>query len=158
MEYQKVINLLDNTTNQLTKFRTKNWVEINDDSCRTHNVNSQSGLCNYSDVYILVSGTLTVPNTGIAANPNIRKIIVIKNYTPFTDCISEINNTQIDNAIYIDIIMSVYDLIEYSDKYSKTFGILWQYYRDDLFLNKNGDIADFPADNNNSAFLKLKQK
>ena len=124
MEYQKVINLLDNTTNQLTKFRTKNWVEINDDSCRTHNVNSQSGLCNYSDVYILVSGTLTVPNTGIAANPNIRKIIVIKNYTPFTDCISEINNTQIDNAIYIDIIMSVYDLIEYSDKYSKTFGIL----------------------------------
>ena len=150
MEYQKVINLLDNTTNQLTKFRTKNWVEINDDSCRTHNVNSQSGLCNYSDVYILVSGTLTVPNTGIAANPNIRKIIVIKNYTPFTDCISEINNTQIDNAIYIDIIMSVYDLIEYSDKYSKTFGILWQYYRDDLFLNKNGDIADFPADNNNA--------
>ena len=150
MEYQKVINLLDNTTNQLTKFRTKNWVEINDDSCRTHNVNSQSGLCNYSDVYILVSGTLTVPNTGIAANPNIRKIIVIKNYTPFTDCISEINNTQIDNAIYIDIIMSVYDLIEYSDKYSKTSGILWQYYRDDLFLNKNGDIADFPADNNNA--------
>ena len=167
MEYQKVINLLDNTKNQLTKFRTKNWVEINDDSCRTHSVNSQikfktsmlrSSLCNYSDAYILVSGTITVPNTGIAANSNIRKIIVIKNYTPFTDCISEINNTQIDNAIYIDIIMSVYDLIEYSDKYSKTSGILWQYYRDDLFLNKNGDIADFPADNNNSAFLKLKQK
>ena len=167
MEYQKVINLLDNTTNQLTKFRTKNWFEINDDSCRTHSVNSQikfktsmlrSSLCNYSDAYILVSGTITVPNTGIAANSNIRKIIAIKNYTPFTDYISEINNTQIDNAIYIDIIMSVYDLIEYSDKYSKTSGILWQYYRDDLFLNKNGDIADFPDDNNNSAFLKLKQK
>ena len=165
MEYQKVINLLDNTTNQLTKFRTKNWVEINDDSCRTHSVNSQikfktlmlrSSLCNYSDAYILVSGTITVPNTGIAANSNIRKIIAIKNYTPFTDYISEINNTQIDNAIYIDIIMSVYDLIEYSDKYSKTSGILWQYYRDDSFLNKNGDIADFPVDNNNSAFLNLK--
>ena len=88
MEYQKVINLLDNTTNQLTKYRTKNWVEINDDSCRTHNVNSQikfktlmlrSSLCNYSDAYILVSGTITVPNTGIAANSSIRKSIIIKN-------------------------------------------------------------------------------
>ena len=167
MEYQKIINLFGNKPNQPTKFRTKNWIEINDESRGMFNTNSQikfktsmlrSSLCNYSDAYILVSGTITVPNTGIAANSNIRKIIAIKNYTPFTDYISEINNTQIDNAIYIDIIMSVYDLIEYSDKYSKTSGILWQYYRDDLFLNKNGDIADFPADNNNSAFLKLKQK
>ena len=69
MEYQKIINLLDNTRNQPTKFRTKSWVEINDESRRTYNTNSQirfnnsmlrSSLCNYSDAYILVKGTITV--------------------------------------------------------------------------------------------------
>ena len=64
----------------------------------------RSSLCDYSDAYILVSGTITVPNTAAAAaNPNNRKNIVIKNCAPFTNCISEINNTQIDNAKDIDI-------------------------------------------------------
>ena len=102
MEYQKIINLLDNTSNQPTKFRTKNWVEINDQSGGTNNVNNQmkfktsklrSRLCDYSDAYILVNATITVPNTGTAANPNNRKIIIIKNCAPFTNCISEINDT-----------------------------------------------------------------
>ena len=69
MEYQKIINLLDNATNQPSKFRTKNWVEINDDSHGTYNTNSQIkfktpklklSLCNYSDAYILVKGPLTI--------------------------------------------------------------------------------------------------
>ena len=69
MEYQNIINLLDNTRNQPTKFRTKKWVEINDDSRGTYNTNSQiefknsmlrSSLCDYSDTYILVSGTITM--------------------------------------------------------------------------------------------------
>ena len=68
------------------------------------------------------------------------------------------NNTQIDNAKDIDIVMPVYNLIEYSDSYSKTFGSLWQYQRDEPFLDVNGAIADFPADDNNSARLNLKQK
>ena len=94
MEYQKIINSLENTPNQPTKFRTKNWVEINDYSHRTYNINSQikfktsiirSSLCDYSDAYIIVSGTVTVPNKGEAANP---KNIIIKNCAPFTDCIS----------------------------------------------------------------------
>ena len=63
----------------------------------------RSSLCDYSDAYTLVSGTITVPNTAAAANPNNRKNIVIKNCAPFTNCISEINNTQIDNAKDIDI-------------------------------------------------------
>ena len=72
MEYQKIINLLDNTPNQPTKFATKNWVEINDESCGTYNTNSQirfktsmlrSSLCDYSDAYMLVKGTITVINT-----------------------------------------------------------------------------------------------
>ena len=79
MEYQKTINLLGNTPNQPTKCRTKSWVEINDDSHGTYNVNSQIkfkssmlslSLCDYSDAYKLLSETITVPNTGEAANPN----------------------------------------------------------------------------------------
>ena len=69
MEYQKIINLLENTTNQATKFRTKNWIEISDDSRGTYNTNIQikfktsmlgTSLCDYSDAYILVSGTITI--------------------------------------------------------------------------------------------------
>ena len=75
MEYQKIINLLDSTSNQPSKFRTKNWVEINDESRGTYNTNSQikvkttmlkSGFCDYSDVYILIKGTITVSNTAAA--------------------------------------------------------------------------------------------
>ena len=73
MEHQNIINLLDNTANQSTKFRTKNWVEINDDSRGTYNTNSQikfkiemlmSSLCDYSDAHILVSGTKTITGAG----------------------------------------------------------------------------------------------
>ena len=73
MEYQKIINLLDNTPNKPTKFRTKNWVEINGDSHGTYNTNSQikfktsmlrSSLYDYSDAYILVSGTITITGAG----------------------------------------------------------------------------------------------
>ena len=73
MEYQKIINFLDNTPNQPIKFKTKNWVEINDDSRRTYNTNSQikfrtstlsSSLCDYSDAYILVRGTITITGAG----------------------------------------------------------------------------------------------
>ena len=78
-------------------------------------------LCDYSDAYILIKGNISVNNTaaeGTAKN-NINKKI-FKNYTPFTNCISKINNTEIDNAKDIDIVMSMYNLIEYSDNYSKT--------------------------------------
>ena len=69
---------------------------------------------------------------------------------------SEINNTQIDNSKDIDIVMPMYNLIEYNN-YSKTSGSLWHYYRDEPFLD-NGAIADLPGDNNNSALFKLKIK
>ena len=75
MRYRKTINLLDNTTNQPIKFRTKNWFKINDDARGTYNITSQikfknltlkSSLCNYNDVYILVIGTITI--TGVEDN------------------------------------------------------------------------------------------
>ena len=137
MEYQKIANLVDDTPNQPSKFRTRNWVEMNDELRRAYNVNSQikfkttmlkSSLCDYSDAYILVKGTINVNNTaaaGVLANNNDRKVI-FKNCAPFTNCISEINNTQIDNAKDIDIVMPMYNLIENSDNYAKTTESLWQ--------------------------------
>ena len=105
-----------------------------------------------------VSGTITVPNTGTKANPNSRKSITIKKFAPFTDCISRINNTQINNAKDTDVVMPMYNLIEYNNSYSKTSGSLWQYYRDEPALDANGVIIDFPANDNNSASFKFNKK
>ena len=144
MEYQKIANLIDDTSNQPSKFRTKNWIEENDESRETYNVDSQikfkttmlkSSLCDYSDAYILVKGTITI--TGAGADAAARQAderdegVAFKNCAPFTNWISEINNTQVDNAKDIDIIMPMYNLIEYSDNYAKTTGSLWQYFRDE---------------------------
>ena len=115
MEYQKIINLLDDTSNQQSKFRTKNWVEINDESTGTYNTYSQtkfkttmikSSLCDYSDAHILVKGTITVNNTAadVAAN-NINKKVAFKNCARFANCIFKINNTQVGNAKNIDVVM-----------------------------------------------------
>ena len=88
-------------------------------------------------------------STSNSTKLKIRKNTVIKNCAPFTNSISEINNVQRDNAN--DIVMPMYDLIEYSNNYSKTFECLWQYYRVEPFLESNGAILNFPAKNNNSA-------
>ena len=69
--------------------------------------------------------------------------IIFKNCALFTDCIREINNIQVDNAKYINIVMPMYNLIEYRDDCSKTFGSLWQYCEDIPAVNNNGDIVDF---------------
>ena len=100
MEYQKITNLLDNTPNQPTKFRRRNWVEINDESRGMYNTNSQiklktsvlrSSLCDYSDDYVLVSGTITVAEV-VAGEGNRNIQVVFKKCAPFTDCINEIIN------------------------------------------------------------------
>ena len=127
--------MLDNTSNQPSKFKTKNWVEVNDESRGTYNTNSQikfkttmlrSSLCDYTDAYILVKGTITVPNIAAADvdASNANKKVIFKNFAPFTNCISEIKNIQVDNAKDIDKVIPMYNLIEYSDNYSKTSGTL----------------------------------
>ena len=134
----------DNKSNQPSKFRTKNWAETNDESRGTYNVNSQikfkttmlkSSLCDYSDAYILVKGTITIQGAGYDAATRQAderdKGVIFKNFAPFTNCISKINNTQVDNAKGIGIVMPMYNLIEYSDNYTKTSESLWQYYRDE---------------------------
>ena len=95
----------------------------------------RSNLCDYADAYILVKGTITITGAGDddAAKrlDEINKCVIFKICAPFTKSISRINNTDIDNAQDIDIVMPMYNLIEYSDNYSKTSGSLWQYYKDD---------------------------
>ena len=160
MEYQKIANLIDDTPNQPSKFRTRNWVEINDESRGAYNINSQiklkttmlkSSLCDYSDAYILVKGTISGTNTDAAAN-NTNKKVIFKNCAPFTNCISEINNTQIDNAKDIGIVMPMYNLIEYSDNYAKTTGSLWQYCKDIPARYANNIIEEFTGGNTTNSF------
>ena len=143
MEYQKIANLLDTESNQTSKFRTRNWVEINDESRGTYTSNDikfktimlRSNVCDYADPYIFVKRTITITGTGNddAAKQfdEKNKGVLSKSCAPFTKCISRINNTDIDNAEDIDIVMPMYNLTEYSDNYSKISGSLWQYCKDD---------------------------
>ena len=92
----------------------------------------KSSLCDYSDVYILVKGTITVNNTASAdadAN-NTNKKVIFKYCAPFTNCISEINNTQVYIVKDIDAVMPLYNLLEYSPTYAKTLNSLWKYCKD----------------------------
>ena len=133
MEYQKIVNLLNDTSNKPSKFRARNWFEINDDIRGACSPNKQiktamlrSSLCDYSDAFILVKGNISVNNTagvGAAANKT-NKIVIFTNCAPFTNCKSKINNTQIDNSECIYKVMPMYNLIEYNDNYSKTSGSL----------------------------------
>ena len=145
MEYQKIANLLERrASNQPSKFRTKNWVEIIDESRGGYTTGSdikfktamlRSSLCDYADAYILVKGTITITGAGDGAASRgadeRNKSVLFKTCTPFTKCISKMNDTKIDNAQDIEIVMPMYNLIEYSDNYSKTSGGLWQYCKDE---------------------------
>ena len=116
MEYQKMANLLDTESNQPSKFRTRNWVEINDESRGTYTSND-----------IRFKTTIAgAGNDGAAKQTDKRdKRVTFKNCAPFTECISRINNTELDNAQDIDIVMSMYNLIEYSiiiQKHHEVYG------------------------------------
>ena len=142
MEYQKTSNMLNDASNQPSKFRTRNWVEINDEARCIYSPNKQinfktsmlrSILCDYGDVYILIKGNLTVNNTAEAgaAADNTNKKVKFKNCAPFTNCISKINNAQIGDAEYIDIVMPMYNLIVYSDnqKHLEAYGNIVKKYQ-----------------------------
>ena len=115
---------------------------------------SRSSLCDYSDAYIFVSGTITV--AALSAGGENNKIqVVFKNCAPFTNFLSERNNAQIDNTKDMDVVTPMYNLIEYSNNYSKTSDGLWQYYRDEPALTDDDALDNFPG---NSALFKHKQK
>ena len=122
--------MLDNTQNEPSKFRTRNWVEINEESREAYKASNQikfkssmvkPNLCDYSDTYIFVSGTITFHGAGVDdATKRVderNKGVIFKSCAPFTECFSIINTTEIDNAKNIDVVMPIYNLIECSDNY-----------------------------------------
>ena len=148
MEHDKINNLLlseDNESKQLSKFVTREYVEVNSLS-NAYNENKsirfktpmlRSNLCDYSDAYLLVKGTITVTATGVNNNANNirdkRNIpVILKINAPFVSFITRINVELIEDADDLDIVMSMYNLSEYSKNYRKTIGSLYIYYRDEL--------------------------
>ena len=153
MEYDKINNLLpseDNESEQLSKFVTREYVRVNglsntydeNKSIRFKTPMLRSNLCDYSDAYILVKGTITV--TALGANNGANNIrdkknrpLILKNNAPFFSCITRINGELIEDADDLDIVMPMYNLLEYSRNYRKTIGSLYDYYRDELTNDSN---------------------
>ena len=132
MKFQKIANFLDTTSDDkdLPRFVTKKWIEVYDQSEGNYNVNKEiriktsmlrSDLCDFSDAYIVVKGTITLTKTDRIRFIDIRnRFLAFKNNTPFTNCISKINNVLIDKAVDLDVVMPMYNLLEYSVNYRKT--------------------------------------
>ena len=173
MEYGKINNLLlseDNESEKLSKFVTREYVRVNSLS-NTYNENKsirfktpmlRSNLCDYSDAYIIVKSTITETDPGAnnGAN-NIRdkknRPLILKNNAPFVSCITRINGKLIEDADDLDIVMYMYNLLEYSKNYRKTIGSLYNYYRDEL--SDDADDNNFASINVvNSEGFKYKNK
>ena len=148
MEYQKIKNLVDNIPDKVPRFITKKWIEVLDQSGETYNTNKQmrfktsmlrSDLCDLSDAYIVVKGTVTV-SADERYRDEMNRQVILKNNVPFISCISKINGVLVENAEDLDIVMPMYNLLEYSKNYSKTSASLWNYYRDELAVATNDNI------------------
>ena len=130
MEHQKILNLLDEAND--SKFVTRKWNIVNNQSNANYAGNKiinstevlKSNLYDYKDSYILVKGNITV-----TAVPETQS--AFKNSAPFTKCIIKIDGTTIDNAEELDLVMPLYNLIEYSSNYSETTGSLQFYSKDE---------------------------
>ena len=185
MEYDKINNLLLSEDNEsevskanranemsekLSKFVTREYVRVNSLS-NSYNENKsirfktpmlRSNLCDYSYAYILVKGTITV--TVLGANNGANNIrdkknrpLILKNNAPFVSCITRINGELIEDADDLDIVMPMYNLLEYSKNYKKTIGSLYNYYRDELTNDGNDNNFDNRNVVNSEAF-KYKNK
>ena len=148
MEYDKINNLLDSESENLSKFVTRSYVKVNSLS-NTYNENKsirfktsmlRSDLCDYADAYILVNGTITVAGNQPRDRQNIP--LILKNNAPFVSCITRINNELIEDADDLDIVMPMYNLLEYSKNYRKTIGSLYNYYRDELNDDANNNVVN----------------
>ena len=159
MENQKIIDLLNKDDIDSKHFATKKWYIINDENHTNYGVDKDTGannpdtikydtrvlkpnLCDYADAYILVDGTIRAGG----ANANTR--LALKNCVPFTKCNLEINDEHVDTAENLDVVMAMYNLIEYSDNYQDSSATLYQYKRDE----PPADIANNLAINNSSSF------
>ena len=163
MENQKIISLLDKSDTNSKHFATKKWYIINDENNTNYGVNKDTGannpdtikydtrvlkpnLCDYADAYILVG---TIKGTG--GNANTR--LALKNCAPFEKCNLEINDEHADTAENLDIVMPMYNLIEYSDNYQDSSATLYQYKRDEP--PEADHITDLTANNSSSFKYKV---
>ena len=161
MENQKIINLLNKSDTNSRHFATKKWYIINDENNTNHGVNKDIGagapdtikydtrvlepnLFDYAEVYILVDGTIR------SATAN---ALVLKNCAPFTKCNLEINDKHVDMAENLDIVMPMYNLIEYSDNYQDSSATLYQYKRDEP--PEADAVTDLTANNTSSFKYKI---
>ena len=164
MENQKIINLLDKIDTDSKHFATKKWYVINDENNTNYGVNKDTGannpdtikydtrvlkpnLCDYAEAYILVDGNIR--GTGVDNNTR----LALKNCAPFTKCSLEINDEHIDTAENLDIVMPMYNLIEYSNNYQDSSATLYQYKRDEP--PEANAIDDLTVDNSNSFKYKV---
>ena len=110
-------------------------------------------------MHMIVKGTITAVSQTTAAPNNVNKKVIFKTCVPFTNCISRINNAQVDDAHEIDVVMLIYNFIEYSETYSKCSAILWQYCREKLAVDGKGEIVDLTVANSiTDIFFKLKKR
>ena len=125
METQKIVSLLNDSDNESSRFVTGKWYIVNDQNNGQYGRGNENdstikfetkvikpNLCDYSDAYILVTGGIKVED--IAANTN----VAFKNCVPFTRCVTHINDEHVETAENLDIIMAIYNIIEYSDNNS----------------------------------------
>ena len=133
MEYHKITKLLGTTPDEVLRFITKKWIEVHDQSgnaedrykpskqIRFKTSTVRSDLCDFSDVYIVIKGDITLTKTDGRGLIDIRnRFLAFKNNAPITNCISKINNVLIDNVEYLDVVMPMYNLLAYSKNYRKT--------------------------------------
>ena len=167
MENQRIINLLNKSDTNSKHFATKKWYIINDKNETNYGVNKDTGtdnpdtikydtrvlkpnLCDYAEAYILVNGTIRAANAVNATR------LALKNCAPFTKCNLEINDEHVDTAENIDIVMPMYNLIEYSDNYQDSSATLYQYKRDEPPVNDDSNTVNLTADNSDSFKYKIK--
>ena len=122
MEYQKITNLLGNIPDKVDRFVTKKWIEVRGQSGETYNTNKQirfktsllrSDLCDFSDAYIVVKGIVTV-SANERDRDEMNRQVILKNDAPFFSCISKINGVLVETAEDLEIVMPMYNLLEYS--------------------------------------------
>ena len=165
MENQKIINLLDKDNTDSKHFATKKWYIINDENNTNYGVNKDTGadnpdtikydtrvlkpnFCDYAEAYILVDGTIRAANALNASR------FALKNCAPFIKCNLEVNDEHVDTAENLDIVMPMYNLIEYSDNYQDSSATPYQYKRDEPA--EANAVADLTADNSSSFKYKIK--
>ena len=139
MKFLKNLNLFDTIFGDkyLQRFVTKKWIEVYDQLEKNYNVNKEirikapmlrSDFCDLSDAYIVVKGIIAVTNPD---NAKRNKAVAFKNNAPVINCFSKINGVQIDNEEDLDVVIPMYNLLEYRKNYRKTARSLWMYYRDE---------------------------